>query len=72
MAIVNRTPDSFYDRGATFADEAALQRCDDVIAQGASIVDIGGVKAGPGTRVDAAEEIDRVVPVIAAVARRHP
>ena len=72
MAIVNRTPDSFYDKGATFADDAALRRCDEVIAAGASIVDIGGVKAGPGSRVDAAEEIDRVVPVIAAVAQRHP
>jgi len=72
MAIVNRTPDSFYDQGATFADTAALRRCDDVIAQGASIVDIGGVKAGPGSSVDAAEEIDRVVPIIAAVAERHP
>ncbi len=72
MAIVNRTPDSFYDRGATFADEAALRRCDEVIAQGATIVDIGGVKAGPGTHVSAGEEIDRVVPTIAALAERHP
>ena len=72
MAIVNRTPDSFYDRGATFSDEAALRRCDEVVAAGAAIVDIGGVKAGPGSLVDAAEEIDRVVPLIAAVAARHP
>src|SRR5699024_1571779 len=72
MAIVNRTPDSFYDRGATFADEAALRRCDRVVAEGAGIIDIGGVKAGPGSLVDAAEEIDRVVPVIEAVAARHP
>lgn len=72
MAIVNRTPDSFYDRGATFADEAALRRCDRVVAEGAAIIDIGGVKAGPGSLVDAAEEIDRVIPVIEAVAARHP
>ncbi len=72
MAIVNRTPDSFYDRGATFSDDAALRRCDEVIAQGATIVDIGGVKAGPGSRVDTAEELDRVIPVITAVAQRHP
>lgn len=72
MAIINRTPDSFYDRGATFADSAALTRVAEVVAEGASIIDIGGVKAGPGQDVDAAEEIDRVVPTIAAVHQRHP
>ncbi len=72
MAIVNRTPDSFYDRGAHFADDAALARCDEVITQGATIVDIGGVKAGPGDFVSVAEEIDRVVPTIAALSERHP
>lgn len=72
MGIINRTPDSFYDQGATFADHRATQRADEIIAQGADIVDIGGVKAGPGAEVDAAEEIDRVVPIIAAVRERHP
>ena len=72
MAIVNRTPDSFFDRGATFADEPALRRIDDAASAGADIVDIGGVKAGPGETVDAAEEIRRVVPFIEAVHERHP
>ena len=72
MAIVNRTPDSFYDKGATFDLDPALRRCDEVIAAGASIVDIGGVKAGPGKAVDATEEIDRVVPTIEKVHERHP
>lgn len=72
MAIVNRTPDSFYDNGATFDLDPALRRCDEVIAAGASIVDIGGVKAGPGKAVGAAEEIDRVVPTIEKVHERHP
>lgn len=72
MAIVNRTPDSFYDKGATFAEELAIERCSEVIKQGASIVDIGGVKAGPVEAVDAQEEIDRVVPTIAAAHERHP
>ncbi|MCT1452815.1 dihydropteroate synthase [Corynebacterium sp. p3-SID1145] len=67
MAIINRTPDSFYDKGATFALDAALSRCREVVDAGATIVDVGGVKAGPGDDVDAAEEIDRVVPFIAAV-----
>ncbi|STZ45019.1 dihydropteroate synthase [Mycolicibacterium gilvum] len=64
MAIVNRTPDSFYDRGATFSDDAAKEAAHRVIADGADIVDVGGVKAGPGTTVDVDEEIARVVPFI--------
>lgn len=72
MAIVNRTPDSFYDKGATFASEKALLRIDGAVSAGASIIDVGGVKAGPGGDVDVAEEIDRVVPLIAAARGRHP
>ena len=67
MAIINRTPDSFYDKGATFAFDAALARCREVVEAGATIVDVGGVKAGPGDDVDVQEEIERVVPFIAAV-----
>ena len=44
MAIVNRTPDSFYDKGATWGMQRAIERCDEVVAQGASIVDIGESK----------------------------
>ncbi|NKQ52638.1 dihydropteroate synthase [Amycolatopsis sp. K13G38] len=72
MAIVNRTPDSFYDRGATFEDDKALATVDRVVADGADIVDIGGVKAGPGNDVDVAEEIRRVVPFVEEIRRRHP
>ena len=64
MAIVNRTPDSFYDRGATFTDEAAKAAAHRVIEDGADVVDVGGVKAGPGADVDADEETARVVPFI--------
>lgn len=72
MAIVNRTPDSFYDRGATYTEDAALVAVDRAVAEGADIVDIGGVKAGPGNTVDTAEEIRRVVPFVAQVRDRHP
>lgn len=72
MAIVNRTPDSFYDKGATFAREEALRRVDEVVAEGADIVDIGGVKAAPGAEVDVTEEIERTVPFVAEVRERHP
>jgi dihydropteroate synthase len=72
MAIVNRTPDSFYDRGATFGFEVALQRVHDVVRDGADIVDIGGVKAAPGDDVSAAEEIERTVAFVAAVRAQYP
>jgi dihydropteroate synthase len=71
MAIVNRTPDSFYDRGSTFTDSAALDAVDRAVAEGAGIVDIGGVKAGPGTEVDAEEEIRRTASFVAAIRSRH-
>jgi dihydropteroate synthase len=72
MAIVNRTPDSFYDRGATYLDEPALERVARAVHEGAAIIDIGGVKAGPGEEVDTEEEIRRTVGFVAEVRRRHP
>jgi dihydropteroate synthase len=72
MAIVNRTPDSFYDQGATFRDEPALTRVEQAVAEGAAIIDVGGVKAGPGDEVSAAEEVRRTAGFIAEVRRRHP
>ncbi|MEV5430157.1 dihydropteroate synthase [Streptomyces sp. NPDC052701] len=72
MAIVNRTPDSFYDRGATFRDEPALARVEQAVAEGAAIIDIGGVKAGPGDEVTAEEEARRTVGFVAEVRRRFP
>ncbi|MGW0840758.1 dihydropteroate synthase [Streptomyces sp. NPDC002787] len=72
MAIVNRTPDSFYDQGATFRDEPAFARVEQAVADGAAIIDIGGVKAGPGDEVTAAEEVRRTVGFVAEVRRRFP
>ena len=69
MAVINRTPDSFYDRGKTFELDRAIEACLTAAEQGAEWVDIGGVKFGPGPEVPIAEEIDRVVPVIRAVAQ---
>ena len=57
MAIVNRTPDSFYDQGATWAEDKAFDRVAQVVDEGAEIVDIGGIKAAPGDEIDADEEI---------------
>jgi dihydropteroate synthase len=72
MAIVNRTPDSFYDRGATWDEAAAMERVHVVVAEGADLVDIGGVPAAPGAEVTVAEEIRRTVPFVAAVRAAYP
>ncbi|MDQ6688574.1 MAG: dihydropteroate synthase [Actinomycetota bacterium] len=72
MAIVNRTPDSFYDRGSTWAADKAFDRVAQVVGEGAEIVDIGGIKAGPGAEVDAVEERRRVVDFVARVRSAYP
>jgi dihydropteroate synthase len=72
MGIVNRTPDSFYDRGATFAFERALAHARQLVADGADIIDVGGVKGGPGATVEVAEEIERVVPFVASLRAAEP
>ncbi len=70
MGILNRTPDSFYDQGATFALDRTLRRAEALVAEGADILDVGGVKAGPGSAVSEAEELDRVIPAVEALATR--
>ena len=70
MGILNRTPDSFYDKGSHFALDALVDRAAALVAEGADLLDIGGVKAGPGPEVGLEEELERVVPAVAAVARR--
>ncbi len=72
MAIVNRTRDSFYDRGATFSEEAALERVREVVGEGADLVDVGGVKAGPGDEVDVDEELRRTVGFVERVRSEFP
>lgn len=72
MAIVNRTPDSFYDGGANVALTKALDAVTRAVDEGADIVDIGGVRAGYGPVVDVAEELDRVLPVVTAIRDRFP
>jgi dihydropteroate synthase len=72
MAIVNRTPDSFYDGGANVELEAARAAVARAVDDGADIVDIGGVRAGYGPPVESGEEIARVLPVVAAVREQFP
>ena len=70
MGILNRTPDSFYDKGATFELDKLWARAEQLVADGADILDVGGVKAGPGPEVSEAEELERVVPVVAGLVAR--
>ncbi|MEV7430281.1 MULTISPECIES: dihydropteroate synthase [unclassified Nocardioides] len=72
MAIVNRTPDSFYDKGATWAEDKAFDRVAQVVDEGAEMVDIGGIKAAPGEEIDEVEEKRRVVDFVARVRAAYP
>ncbi|MDP8937249.1 MAG: dihydropteroate synthase [Actinomycetota bacterium] len=70
MGILNRTPDSFYDKGAHFRLDDLCRRAEQLVDEGADLLDVGGVKAGPGSEVGQAEELDRVVPAVEALRAR--
>lgn len=70
MGILNRTKDSFFGPAATYDLDALLVRAETLVRDGADLLDVGGVKAGPGEEVSEAEELDRVVPAIAELRER--
>ncbi len=70
MGILNRTRDSFYEPAATYDLDALFSRAERLVGQGADLLDVGGVKAGPGDEVSEVEEIERVVPVIGELVKR--
>ena len=70
MGILNRTPDSFFDQGGYFDFDDFLRKAEGLVLEGADLLDVGGVKAGPGPEVSEAEELDRVVPAIEALRAR--
>ena len=72
MAIINRTPDSFYSRARQLGDDVAAEAVECAVAEGADLVDVGGVKAGPGRLVDEAEELHRVIPFVERMRAAHP
>jgi dihydropteroate synthase len=69
MGILNRTPDSFYDKGAYWAFDAFLAKAEQLVVDGADFLDVGGVKAGPGEFVSEEQELS-VVPAVEALAAR--
>jgi dihydropteroate synthase len=70
VGILNRTTDSFYDHGSYFELDRFFEHAQQLVEQGADVLDVGGVKAGPGPQVTEEEELDRVVPVIASLRER--
>jgi dihydropteroate synthase len=67
MGILNRTPDSFFDGGKYWDLDEFYFRAERLVLEGADLLDVGGVRAGPGPEVSEAEELDRVVPAIAGL-----
>ncbi len=67
MGILNRTPDSFFDGGTYFDFDSFLAKAEQLVDDGADFLDVGGVKAGPGPEVSTEEELDRVIPAVAAL-----
>lgn len=70
MGIINRTPDSFYDHGATWRWDAFWRRAAVIVEEGADIIDVGAVKAGVGPEVTEAEEMDRLLPAVEGLVQR--
>ena len=71
MAVLNMTPDSFSDGGQWLRPDAALAQVEHMLAEGADIIDVGGESTRPGaTPVSVEQEIERVVPLVAAIAAR--
>ena len=67
MGIVNVTPDSFYDGGATATTDLAVARALAVVSEGATVIDVGGMTARPGVELSAADEMARVLPVLEGI-----
>ncbi|MGH2425656.1 MAG: dihydropteroate synthase [bacterium] len=71
IGILNNTPDSFYERGRFFGRDAALARAEELVSQGADLIEVGGETAQEGDRLSAREEIGRVAPLVAELVRRY-
>lgn len=70
MGILNRTTDSFFDKGRYYALDDMLRLAEQHVAHGADLLDVGGVKAGPGPEVGEEEELERVIPAVEALRER--
>ncbi|MEA2015814.1 MAG: dihydropteroate synthase [Actinomycetota bacterium] len=72
MGVLNVTPDSFYDGGFYFEKEKAYKRVENIVGEGADIIDVGGMSTRPGSKpVNPEEEMDRIIPVIQHVKKNY-
>lgn len=73
MGILNATPDSFYNKGRESTSDGLLKTAEKMLKDGAAILDIGGASTKPGQPIiDVDEELQRVVPAIAAISKEFP
>jgi dihydropteroate synthase len=73
MGILNTTPDSFYEKSRTGSVDKAVDRARQMIAEGATILDVGGYSSRPGAAdISAQQELDRVLPMIEAIRQHFP
>lgn len=73
VGILNVTPDSYVDGGKYLSVDAAVKRAEECLAEGASILDIGGESTGPGSvDVSLQEELSRVLPIVQAIKKKFP
>lgn len=73
MGVLNVTPDSFYDGGKYIGEKEVLKQSEQMISEGASIIDIGGMSSRPGAEIiSSEEELRRVIPAIEAISKHFP
>ena len=73
MGVINVTPDSFYDGGTLSNEVELLERVETMVAEGASIIDVGAVSTRPGSEmVSTREELDRLLPAVTAIRKHFP
>lgn len=73
MGILNATPDSFFDGGQYDALDAAVAQTGRMLEEGATIIDVGGMSSRPGAKIiETSQELDRVIPIIAAIRQHFP
>lgn len=73
MAIINITPDSFYDGGKYNSGQAAIERSEQLIKEGADIIDLGAASTRPGAEdISPEEELKKLLPVLEHIVKKHP
>jgi dihydropteroate synthase len=73
MGVINLTPDSFYDGGTLTSEVDILERVEQMLSEGASIIDVGAISTRPGAdMINTKDELDRLMPAVAAIRKHFP